>query len=109
MTFDKLLVAVWMSTHRHKSRRAQIQNPLLPMARAPALGWREGRPLWRDRSAARPQEGEGTAAAAEFRLGLLGLGFHRDQAPGPALAQGDAVGDADLQGLPVLEQGRRGG
>lgn len=60
------------------------------------------------RSATRPEEREGTTAAAEVRLWLLGLGLHRDEATGPALAQRDAVGDADLQGPSLSEAGAGG-
>lgn len=58
-------------------------------------------------SAAGPQEGEGASAAVEVRLQLLQPGLHRHQAPGTALAQGDAVGHADLQGATLPTAGGR--
>lgn len=58
-------------------------------------------------SAAGPQESEGASAAVEVRLQLLGPGLHRHQAPGTALAQGDAIGHADLQGATLPAAGGR--
>lgn len=83
-------------------------------AEAPSLAWRRvSAAAGQAGSAAGPQEREGAAAAAEVRLGLLRRGLHRHQAPGAALAQGDTVGDADLQGATLPEAGgrevRRGG
>lgn len=52
VTFVRLLAAVPMSTHRHKSCRVQTQNPLLYSAPGSGAGlaWREAR-VRRDRSA----------------------------------------------------------
>lgn len=87
------------------------QHPLLFSTQAALREVREEGP-WvfspgeASESGVRPEEGEGPAAAAEIRLRLLQPRLHGDKAPDPALAQGDAVGDADLQGLSYPEEGR---